>query len=182
MPGIQRERPGAQARPRAQPGDSARRPLPRRTHLRCVPEYGCSTSPPTPKGCASLMSEVTLPEPFDLGEGYGKTQLERAGHTGELRRLVPPLLRALRRAASGGGARPGGRGRGRCACCGRPGTSRCRGPVMAPHLCDIVLAARPEEAAAHVVAAKASPSLLEVRANFWERAWLRRSLEHPEGA
>ena len=44
------------------------------------------------KDVHTLMSEVTLPEPFDLGEGYGKTQLERAGHLGELRRLVPPLL------------------------------------------------------------------------------------------
>ena len=47
----------------------------------------------------TLMREIRVPGHLDLGEGYGKT-LERAGHLGELCRLVPPPLhhRALRRA------------------------------------------------------------------------------------
>ena len=53
---------------------------------------------------------------------------------------------------------------------------------MALHLCDIVLAAQPDDAAARGVAAEATRSLLEASANFWERAWLRRSLDELERA
>ena len=45
------------------------------------------------------------------GRGLRQDQLERAGHLGELRRLVPPPVhhRALRRAPGGHRPRPGGR-------------------------------------------------------------------------
>ena len=100
-----------------------------------------------------------LPEHFDVGEGYGKTSLERAGHLGDLRRLVPPPLhhRALRRSR---------RRRSRPTSWPRPeprpwwprpgcGSTPAE-PVAALHLTDVVLAADPGDADARRVAAEAS--------------------------
>ena len=72
------------------------------------------------KDVHTLMSESHVARALRSRRGLREDQLERAGHLGELRRLVPPSLhhRALRRAAGGGGARPGGRGR--CRLAGRP--------------------------------------------------------------
>ena len=133
----------------------------------------------------TLMREVRVPEHLDVGEGYGKTSLERAGHLGELRRLVPPPLhhRALRRAR---------RRRSRptwwprpvpTRSSPRPGTRLDAGePVAALHLTDIVLAAEPDHAEARAVAAAATARRCSTPAsNFWERAWLTRSLERLEG-
>ena len=53
-------------------------------------------------------------------------------------------------------------------------------PVAALHLTDIVLAAEPDHAAARDVAAAATRSLLDASTNFWERAWLTRSLQRLE--
>jgi len=54
-------------------------------------------------------------------------------------------------------------------------------PVAALHLTDIVLAADPDNADARAVAADASRSLLDASSNFWERAWLTRSIDRLEG-
>ena len=69
----------------------------------------------------TLMRQVAVPDHLDVGEGYGKTSLERTCHLGELRRLVPSPLHhgAVRRRARRDRARPGGGGRhgvagGRC--------------------------------------------------------------------
>ncbi len=50
------------------------------------------------KDVHTLMREITLPADLEVGQGYGKVLLGRAGHLGELLRLVPPPLhrRALR--------------------------------------------------------------------------------------
>ncbi len=53
-------------------------------------------------------------------------------------------------------------------------------PVEALHLTDLVLAAAPDHAAAPAVAADASRALLDASVNFWETAWLRRSIEKLE--
>ena len=70
----------------------------------------------------TLMREVRVPDHLDVGEGYGQTEVERAGDLGELRRLVPPPLhhRALRRDPARHRPRPGGRCRRRRT--GRRGT------------------------------------------------------------
>ncbi|MGH9017758.1 MAG: alkyl sulfatase dimerization domain-containing protein, partial [Acidimicrobiales bacterium] len=53
-------------------------------------------------------------------------------------------------------------------------------PVAALHLTDIVLQVRPADEQARVVAAAASRVLLDASANFWERAWLTRSIDRLE--
>ncbi len=132
----------------------------------------------------TLMREITLPERFDLGEGYGKTSWNvRAiweNYAGWFHHRsttefygVPPAAVAPDLVAAAGAAALAAAARARL---------DAGEPVMALHICDVVLAAQPDDAGARAVAAQATRSLLEVSVNFWERAWLRRSLEHLEGA
>jgi len=132
----------------------------------------------------TLMSEVTLPERFDLGEGYGKTSWNvraiwenYAGwfHHRSTTELygVPPAAVAHDLVAAAGASALVAAARAHL---------NAEEPVMALHLCDIVLVAQPDDAAARAVAADATRALLEASVNFWERAWLRQSLEHLEGA
>jgi alkyl sulfatase BDS1-like metallo-beta-lactamase superfamily hydrolase len=137
------------------------------------------------KDVHTLMSEVTLPERFDLGEGYGKTSWNvraiwenYAGwfHHRSTTELygVPPAAVAPDLVAAAGAAALAAAARAHL---------HAGEPVKALYLCDIVLAAQPDDdAGARAVAAQATRSLLEASANFWERAWLRRSLEMLEGA
>ena len=53
-------------------------------------------------------------------------------------------------------------------------------PVEALHLTDLVIAAGPASPAARVVAADATRAVLDVSTNFWEAAWLRRSIDRLE--
>ena len=53
-------------------------------------------------------------------------------------------------------------------------------PVAALHLTDIVLAVKPTHAEARAIASLATRALLDATSNFWERAWLRRSLDKLE--
>jgi hypothetical protein len=53
--------------------------------------------------------------------------------------------------------------------------------VAALHLTDIVLAAEPQQPEARAVAVQASQVLLDASTNFWERAWLTRSIERLAG-
>ncbi len=54
-------------------------------------------------------------------------------------------------------------------------------PVAALHLTDIVLAADPDRCRrTDAVATDASRALLDASANFWERAWLTRSIDRLE--
>jgi hypothetical protein len=53
-------------------------------------------------------------------------------------------------------------------------------PVEALYLTDLVLAADPADAVARSLAADASRALLDGTGNFWERAWLTRSIDRLE--
>jgi alkyl sulfatase BDS1-like metallo-beta-lactamase superfamily hydrolase len=130
----------------------------------------------------TLMREIALPDRFDLGEGYGRTSWnvraiweQYAGwfHHRSTTELYPVPGSAVAGdvvAAAGAEAllaaarahRDGGR------------------PVEALHLTDLVLAAEPGSADARAVAADATRDLLDASDNFWETAWLRRSIDRLE--
>lgn len=132
----------------------------------------------------TLMREVRVPEHLDVGEGYGQTKWNvraiwenYAGwfHHRSTTELygVPPLAIAPDLVTAAGAdalvaaARAhvdGGR------------------PVEALQLTDVVLAVEPGHAGARAAAADATGSLLGSTTNFWERAWLRRSLDKLGGA
>jgi glyoxylase-like metal-dependent hydrolase (beta-lactamase superfamily II) len=131
----------------------------------------------------TLMREVTVPAHLDLGEGYGKTRWNvraiwetYAGwfhhrSTTELydvpgTAIAPDLVRAAGPDALVAAAR----------------THLERGrPVEALHLTDVVLAVT-DHAGARATASAASRALLDRSDNFWESAWLRRSIDRLEGA
>jgi alkyl sulfatase BDS1-like metallo-beta-lactamase superfamily hydrolase len=131
----------------------------------------------------SLMREIRLPEQFDLGEGYGKTSWNvRAiwetyagwfhhGSTTELYDVPATTIAPDLVAVVGAGA--------------LVDAARARldagEPVAALHLTDMVLAADPDDVEARSVAAAASRRLLDGSSNFWERAWLTRSIDRLEG-
>jgi alkyl sulfatase BDS1-like metallo-beta-lactamase superfamily hydrolase len=130
----------------------------------------------------TLMREIVLPEQFDLGEGYGKTSWNvraicenYAGwfhhrSTTELYDVAPSAVAGDVVAAAGADA---------LLAAARAHLDAGR-PVEALQLTDLVLAAG-ESADASLVAADATRSLLERSSNFWETAWLRRSLASLEG-
>jgi alkyl sulfatase BDS1-like metallo-beta-lactamase superfamily hydrolase len=131
----------------------------------------------------TLMREIRLPEHFDLGEGYGKTSWNvraiwenYAGwfhhrSTTELYDLPATAVAPDLVGAIGAGALV------------RAARMRLEAgePVAALHLTDIVLATDPDDAEARAVATEASRSLLDASSNFWERAWLTRSISRLEG-
>lgn len=126
-----------------------------------------------------LMRTITVPDHLDVGEGYGKTPWNvraiwenYAGwfHHRSTTELygVAPLATAPDLVAAAG-ADPlvaaaqahldGGR------------------PVEAIQLTDVVLAVERSHAGAKAVAVAAHEALLADTSNFWESAWLRRSIE-----
>ncbi len=131
----------------------------------------------------TLMREIRLPEHFDVGEGYGKASWNvraiwenYAGwfhhrSTTELYDLPPTAVAPDLVALAGADA--------------LVDAARVRldagEPVAALHLTDIILAADPGDLDARAVAANASRSLLDASSNFWERAWLTRSIDLLEG-
>ena len=131
----------------------------------------------------TLMHEVRLPGHFDLGEGYGKTSWNvraiwetYAGwfhhrSTTELYDVPASAVAPDVVAAAGTGALVEAALRHL-----HEGDA-----VAALHLTDIVLAAVPGDDGARAVAADATRSLLASSANFWERAWLTRSIDDLEG-
>ncbi len=130
----------------------------------------------------TLMGQVSTPDHLDVGEGYGKTAWNvraiwenYAGwfhhrSTTELYNVPPAAVAPDLVAASGADT--------------LVSAARARldaaQPVEALHLTDIVLAVDPNRTDARVVAADASRALLASSANFWERAWLTRSVEQLE--
>jgi alkyl sulfatase BDS1-like metallo-beta-lactamase superfamily hydrolase len=131
----------------------------------------------------TLMRQIRLPGRFDLGEGYGKTSWNvraiwenYAGwfHHRSTTELygVPAAVIAPDLVAVAGAAAIVDAARARLAS---------GEPVAALHLTDIVLIADPADAEARAVAASASRSLLDASSNFWERAWLTRSIDRLEG-
>ncbi|MGI9576589.1 MAG: alkyl sulfatase dimerization domain-containing protein [Microthrixaceae bacterium] len=127
----------------------------------------------------TLMREVAVPEHLDVGEGYGKTSWNvraiwenYAGwfhhrSTTELYGVPPAEIAPDIVGAAGVDA--------------LVAAARKRlidsEPAAALHLNDIVLAAEPRQPEARNVAAEATQALLAESANFWESAWLRRSLD-----
>lgn len=127
----------------------------------------------------SLMREISVPDHLDVGEGYGRTAWNvraiwenYAGwfhhrSTTELygfaaAEVAPDIVRAAGTDALVHAAHQ------------RLENAE---PVAALHLTDVVLAVEPEHRGARKVAADASSALLEDSGNFWESAWLRRSID-----
>ncbi len=131
----------------------------------------------------TLMHEIRTPDHLDVGEGYGKTCWNvraiwenYAGwfHHRSTTELydVPPAVVAADLVAMAGAEALAGAARARL---------DAGEPVAALHLTDIVLAADPDNADAKAVAIDASRSLLDASSNFWERAWLTRSIDRLGG-
>lgn len=126
----------------------------------------------------TAMREVTVPEHLDIGEGYGKTSWNvraiwemytgwfRHRSTTELYGIAPDSVAADVVSAAGADALVDA-ARAHLAA-GRP--------VQAIHLTDLILAAQPLHAAARAVAAEAHEALLADADNFWEKAWLTKSI------
>jgi glyoxylase-like metal-dependent hydrolase (beta-lactamase superfamily II) len=130
----------------------------------------------------TMMREIRVPEHLDVGEGYGKTSWNvraiwenYAGwfhhrSTTELYDVPPATIAPDLVAAAGADA------------LARAALDRLQAeePVAALHLTDIVLAVEPHHQEARRTAVAATRQLLDVSDNFWERAWLSRSLHHLE--
>lgn len=126
----------------------------------------------------TAMREVTVPEHLDIGEGYGKTSWNvraiwemytgwfRHRSTTELYGIAPDSVAADVVSAAGADALVDA-ARAHLAA-GRP--------VQAIHLTDLILAAQPLHAAARAVATDAHEALLADAENFWEKAWLTKSI------
>ncbi|AFC50403.1 metallo-beta-lactamase superfamily protein [Mycobacterium intracellulare MOTT-02] len=126
----------------------------------------------------TAMREVTVPEHLDIGEGYGKTSWNvraiwemytgwfRHRSTTELYGIAPDSVAADVVSAAGADALVDA-ARAHLAV-GRP--------VQAIHLTDLILAAQPLHAAARAAAAEAHEALLADADNFWEKAWLTKSI------
>jgi alkyl sulfatase BDS1-like metallo-beta-lactamase superfamily hydrolase len=130
----------------------------------------------------TLMRDVRVPDHLDVGEGYGRTSWNvraiwetYAGwfHHRSTTELydVPPSAIARDLVSLAGPDALVGAARDRL----RAGEA-----VAALHLTDIILAVEPDHAPAREVAAAATRALLDVSTNFWERAWLTRSLQRLE--
>jgi len=131
----------------------------------------------------TLMGEIRTPDHLDIGEGYGRTSWNvraiwenYAGwfHHRSTTELydVPPATVAVDLVAAAGPEAIVAAARARL---------ETGEPVAALHLTDVVLAADPGNAGARKVATDASRSLLDASSNFWERAWLTRSIDRLEG-
>ncbi|OBK46827.1 alkyl sulfatase dimerization domain-containing protein [Mycobacterium sp. 1081908.1] len=127
----------------------------------------------------TAMRDVKVPEALDIGEGYGKTAWNvraiwemytgwfRHRSTTELYGVAPDSVAAdVVRAAGAGALVDAARAH---VTAGRP--------VQALHLTDLVLAVEPVHAAARAVAADAHEALLGDTENFWEKAWLTKSIK-----
>lgn len=127
----------------------------------------------------TLMREISLPSRFDLGEGYGKTSWNvraiwenYAGwfhhrSTAELYGVAPLDISADLVAAAGVDALL-------AAANARLAADE---PVHALRLADVILAAEPHHRPTRELVVAASRALLDRSDNFWEAAWLRRSID-----
>jgi alkyl sulfatase BDS1-like metallo-beta-lactamase superfamily hydrolase len=126
----------------------------------------------------TAMRDVKVPEHLDIGEGYGKTSWNvraiwemytgwfRHRSTTELYGVPADSVAADVVSAAGADA---------LADAARAHVTAGR-PVQAVHLTDLVLAAQPLHAGARAVAADAHEALLAGTENFWEKAWLTKSI------
>ena len=130
----------------------------------------------------TLMREIRVPGHLDVGEGYGRTSWNvraiwenYAGwfhhrSTTELYGVPAAAIAPDLVAAAGGDALAAAAQR-------RLDAGE---PVAALHLTDVVLAVEPHHDRARRTAAAATHQLFEASDNFWERAWLSRSLDRLE--
>jgi alkyl sulfatase BDS1-like metallo-beta-lactamase superfamily hydrolase len=126
-----------------------------------------------------LMREVRVPDHLDVGEGYGQTKWNvraiwenYAGwfhhrSTTELYGVAPLVVAPDLVAAAGADTLVS-------AASAHLEAGR---PVEALQLTDVVLLADPTHTGARTVAADATAVLHGATTNFWERAWLKRSLD-----
>lgn len=130
----------------------------------------------------TLMREVTLPDRFDLGEGYGRTAWNVRAiwelYAGWFHhRSTTELYGVPGTAVAGDVVAAAGAEALVAAAVAHLDAGR---PVEALHLTDLVLAATPSAADARSTAAAATRALLDGSTNFWETAWLRRALDELE--
>lgn len=126
----------------------------------------------------TAMREVRVPERFDIGEGYGKTSWNVRAiwemYTGWFRHRSTTELYGVPQdsvavdVVDAAGAETLAEAARAHLDAGRP--------VQALHLTDLVLAAEPAHARARAVAADAHEALLAGTENFWEKAWLTKSI------
>ena len=126
----------------------------------------------------TAMRDVKVPEQLDVGEGYGKTSWNvraiwemytgwfRHRSTTELYGVAPDSVAADVVNAAGADALVE-------AARGHVDNGR---PLQAIHLTDLVLSAQPAHPGARAVAADAHEALLADTENFWEKAWLTKSI------
>jgi alkyl sulfatase BDS1-like metallo-beta-lactamase superfamily hydrolase len=126
----------------------------------------------------TAMREVKVPEHLDVGEGYGKTPWNVRAiwemYTGwfhhrsttELYGVAPHSVAADVVGAAGADA---------LVDAARAHLAEGRA-VQALHLTDLVLTAEPAHPAARAVAADAHEALLAGTENFWDKAWLAKSI------
>jgi alkyl sulfatase BDS1-like metallo-beta-lactamase superfamily hydrolase len=126
----------------------------------------------------TLMREVRVPDHLDVGEGYGKTSWNvraiwetYAGwfhhrSTTELYSVPPGVIAPDLVSLAGADA------------LARAAENRLQAgePLAALHLTDIILSVDSGHTVAREVAAASTRALLSESDNFWERAWLTRSL------
>ncbi len=130
----------------------------------------------------TLMRDISLPERFDVGEGYGRTSWNvraiwetYAGwfhHRSTTELYGVPASSVAADIVGAAGAEALLRAASDHLAAGRP--------IEALHLTDIVLRADPASPPARTIAARATRMLHDTSVNFWERAWLQRSLTHLE--
>jgi alkyl sulfatase BDS1-like metallo-beta-lactamase superfamily hydrolase len=126
----------------------------------------------------TAMRDVKVPEHLDIGEGYGKTSWNvraiwemytgwfRHRSTTELYGVPPDSVAADVVSAAGADA---------LVDAARAHVTAGR-PVQAIHLTDLILAAQPLHAGARALAADAHEAMLAGTENFWEKAWLTKSI------
>jgi alkyl sulfatase BDS1-like metallo-beta-lactamase superfamily hydrolase len=132
----------------------------------------------------SAMREVTVPQNLDLGEGYGKTSWNvraiwemytgwfQHRSTTELYGIAPSsVYRDLVEAAGADALIAAAQAH---ILAGRP--------VDALHIADIVLSADPSHSAARSSAITAHEALLADAENFWEKAWLTKTINELRSA
>ena len=125
----------------------------------------------------TAMREVRIPEHLDIGEGYGKTSWNVRAiweqYTGWFHhRSTTELYGATPDSTAADVVAAAGADQLVAVARGHLDTD----PVRAISLADIVLATDPAHAGARAVSADAHEALLSTAENFWERAWLTKSI------
>lgn len=130
----------------------------------------------------TLMREIRLPEHLDVGEGYGKVSWNvraiwenYAGwfhHRSTTELYATPFLTVAADVVQAAGAD--------ALVVAAKRRLAARHAIEAIHLTDLVLAADPDHREAKQVAADAHATLLSEATNFWERAWLKKTIDELE--